>query len=149
MKSKHTTAKFIIDCKHVTVNGVPELGGITGGLVGEEVASFLKDGHEWYLANIKTGRYRKLTSHCRVTVDDIDIDYEAIMKKCPNGLYNAETKSIRYSSVSFMMANLRMAFQPFHGCSTRMDNILLIVMALVWRIILRRKYMQLLIPILK
>lgn len=100
MKSKHTTAKFIIDCKHVTVNGVPELEGITGGLVGEEVASFLKDGHEWYLANIKTGRYRKLTSHCRVTVDDGDIDYEAIMRKCPNGLYNAETKSIRYSSVS-------------------------------------------------
>ena len=100
MKSKCTSAKFIIDNNRVTVYGIPELEGITGGLVGEGVASFLKDRHEWYLANIKTGKYRKLTSHCHVTVDDSDIDYETIMKKCPNGLYNAETKSISYSSVS-------------------------------------------------
>ena len=52
------SVRFEINNSKVIAHGIPELEGLTGGLVGDGVASFYKkDEREWYLANTETGNY--------------------------------------------------------------------------------------------
>ena len=96
---KTNSIRFEVSGKEVIVHGCPELEGCVGYLGSEGIASFNTDRHDWYLANILTGSYRKFTSYGRVVADDSEIDYDAISKSCPNGLYNAQKKCIRYEDV--------------------------------------------------
>lgn len=53
-----------------------------------------------YITNIVTGKTRKLTSGACLLVEDSEIDYEAISRKCPHGIENARAKAIRYAAVN-------------------------------------------------
>lgn len=53
-----------------------------------------------YITNIVTGKTRKLTSGACLLVEDSEIDYEAISRKCPHGIENARVKAIRYAAVN-------------------------------------------------
>lgn len=53
-----------------------------------------------YITNIVTGKTRKLTSGAGLLVEDSEIDYEAISRKCPHGIENARAKAIRYAAVN-------------------------------------------------
>ena len=57
--------------------------------------------YELYIANTLTGKIRKLsTIDGELLVDDDDIDYDAIVKLCENGLHNARNKEIRYAGIN-------------------------------------------------
>lgn len=95
------SVRFEINNSKVIAHGIPELEGLTGGLVGDGVASFYKkDEREWYLANTETGRWRKMKEGWRLVLDDSEIDFEAVKVQCKHGLYNAERRLICYSDVS-------------------------------------------------
>lgn len=53
-----------------------------------------------YITNIVTGKTRKLTSGACLLVEDSEIDYEDISRKCPHGIENARAKAIRYAAVN-------------------------------------------------
>lgn len=95
------SVRFEINDSKVIAHGIPELEGLTGGLVGDGVASFYKkDERKWYLANTETGRWRMMKEGWRLVLDDSEIDFEAVKAKCKKGLYNAERRLICYSDVS-------------------------------------------------
>lgn len=96
---KTNSIRFEVNGSSVTVFGIPELEGCKGGFVGGGVASFRKEGHEWYLVNAEAGKWRKMKAHGHLILDDSEVDYESVKANCRNGLYNAETKSIRYADV--------------------------------------------------
>ena len=93
----------IIDGK-VVIYGYPELKDSKGVIVGDGIVFFFGQGwhnHELYIANITSGKIRKLsTTNGELLVDDCDIDYRAIKNKCRNGFYNAQSKAIRYASIN-------------------------------------------------
>lgn len=95
------SVRFEINDSKVIAHGIPELEGLTGGLVGDGVASFYKkDEREWYLANTETGRWRMMKKGRMLILDDSEIDFEAVKVQCRHGLYNAERRLICYSDVS-------------------------------------------------
>lgn len=95
------SVRFEINDSKVIAHGIPELEGLTGGLVGDGVASFYKkDEREWYLANTETGRWRMMKKGRMLILDESEIDFEAVKVQCKHGLYNAERRLICYSDVS-------------------------------------------------
>lgn len=95
------SVRFEIKDSKVITHGIPELEGLTGGLIGDGVASFFKkDEREWYLANTETGRWRMMKKGRMLILDESEIDFEAVKAKCKKGLYNAERRLICYSDVS-------------------------------------------------
>lgn len=95
------SVRFEINDSKVITHGIPELEGLTGGLIGAGVASFYKkDEREWYLANTETGRWRMMKKGRMLILDESEIDFEAVKAKCKHGLYNAERRLICYSDVS-------------------------------------------------
>lgn len=54
-----------------------------------------------HVANTLTGKIRKLsTADGELLVNDDDIDYDAIVKLCENGIGNARTKAICYAGIN-------------------------------------------------
>ena len=100
----NNSINFRISGKDVFVDGYPELEGKKGFMVDEGMAFFHgkgDDNMELFIANTQTGKIRKLASASgNLLVDDNDIDYDSISKKCKRGINNAKNKSIRYSSLS-------------------------------------------------
>lgn len=100
----NNSINFRISGKDVFVDGYPELEGKKGFMVDEGMAFFHGKGDdnlELFIANTQTGKIRKLASASgNLLVDDNDIDYDSISKKCKRGINNAKNKSIRYSSLS-------------------------------------------------
>ena len=93
--------KFRVKGKDVTVSGYPELEGCEGTLEGDGMAFFFGDNRELYIANTQTGKIRKLsTTDGELLVNDNDIDYDAIVKLCENGIGNARAKAIRYTGIN-------------------------------------------------
>ncbi len=93
--------KFRIKGKDVTVSGYPELDGCEGTLEGDGMSFFFGDNRELYIANTQTGKIRKLsTTDGELLVNDDDIDYDAIVKLCENGIGNARAKAIRYAGIN-------------------------------------------------
>lgn len=98
--------KFVLDneTEKVRVMGFPELAGREGRYVGDGMAMFW--GEEWrnyelFIANIKTCKIRKLsTEDGSMLVDDREIDFELIEKKCRYGYDNARNKCIRYGALN-------------------------------------------------
>ena len=100
---KKDAVRFTMQGEDVFVHGFTPLEGRKGHMLTDVVASFRGDGwdnHEWYIANINTGRVRQLsTNGGMVLVEDSDIDYEAIYKQCEHGAKNAERKVLNYGSL--------------------------------------------------
>ena len=93
--------KFRVKGKDVTVSGYPELEGCEGTLEGDGMAFFFGDNRELYIANTQTGKIHKLsTIDGELLVDDDDIDFDAIVKLCENGIGNARAKAIRYAGIN-------------------------------------------------
>jgi hypothetical protein len=95
---------FTVRDKDVFVQGFPELDGRKGYMLTDTIASFRGEGWnnlEWYLANIHTGRIRQLSTRGgSVTIEDNDIDYDAINQQCIFGAKNAAQKVLHYGSLS-------------------------------------------------
>ena len=98
------TIRFEQRDNDVFVYGYPELKDRKGILAGDKMALFFGEGwrnYELYIANTITGKIRKLsTTRGELLVDDNDIDYEAIVKECKNGIGNAQAKAIRYARLN-------------------------------------------------
>ena len=98
------TIRFEQRDNDVFVCGYPDLKDCKGVLVGNGMAFFFGEGwrnYELYIANIVTGKIRKLsTANGNLLVDDSDIDYDAIAKECENGIGNAQSKAIRYAGIN-------------------------------------------------
>ena len=93
--------KFGVKGKDVTVSGYPELEGCEGTLEGDGMAFFFGDNRELYIANTQTGKIHKLsTIDGELLVDDDDINFDAIVKLCENGIGNARAKAIRYAGIN-------------------------------------------------
>lgn len=88
----------------VFVYGYPELKDRKGILAGDRMAFFFGEGwrnYELHVANTLTGKIRKLsTTDGELLVNDDDIDYDAIVKLCENGIGNARAKAIRYAGIN-------------------------------------------------
>lgn len=89
--------------RYVFVYGYPELENREGVIAGDGIAVFHGEGwknYELYIANMNTGKIRKLaTANGHLLVDNDDIDYDAIAKECVNGINNAQAKAIRYAGL--------------------------------------------------
>ena len=98
------TIRFKQQDNDVFVYGYPELKDCKGVLAGDGMAFFFGDGwrnYELYIANTLTGKIRKLsTTDGELLVDDDDIDFDAIVKLCENGIGNARAKAIRYAGIN-------------------------------------------------
>ena len=98
------TIRFEQHDNYVFVYGYPELKGRKGILAGDGMALFFGEGwrnYELHVANTLTGKIRKLsTTDGELLVDDDDIDYDAIVKLCENGIGNARAKAIRYAGIN-------------------------------------------------
>lgn len=98
------TIRFEQQGNDVFVYGYPELKDRKGILAGNGMAIFFGKGwrnYELHIANTLTGKIRKLsTIDGELLVDDDDIDYDAIVKLCENGLHNARNKEIRYAGIN-------------------------------------------------
>ena len=101
---KQETIRFKQQDNDVFVYGYPELKDHKGILAGDGMAFFFSEGwrnYELYVANTLTGKIRKLsTTEGELLVDDANIDYEAIVKMCENGIGNARAKAIRYAGIN-------------------------------------------------
>ena len=95
--------EFKIRDGEVVIHGYPELENRKGVIVGDGIAFFFGEGwrnYELYIANIVTGKIRKLsTANGNLLVDDSDIDYDAIAQESENGIGNAQSKVIRYAGL--------------------------------------------------
>lgn len=100
---KHNPITFEMKDQKVLVHGYPPLEGHEGRMLTDVVASFRGEGwnnNEWYVANVQTGRIRQLSTAVGcVTVDENDIDYEAINLLCHHGANNALRKVLNYGSL--------------------------------------------------
>ena len=98
------TIRFERQDNDVFVYGYPELKNRKGILAGEGMAFFFGEGwrnYELHIANTFTGKIRKLsTTEGELLVDDDDIDYDLIAKKCENGICNARAKALRYAGIN-------------------------------------------------
>ena len=98
------TIRFEQRDNDVFVYGYPELKDRKGILAGDRMAFFFGEGwrnYELHVANTLTGKIRKLsTTDGELLVNDDDIDYDAIVKLCENGIGNARTKAIRYAGIN-------------------------------------------------
>ena len=98
------TIRFEQRDNDVFVYGYPELKDRKGILAGDGMAFFFGEGwrnYELHVANTLTGKIRKLsTTDGELLVNDDDIDYDAIVKLCENGIGNARTKAIRYAGIN-------------------------------------------------
>ena len=98
------TIRFKQQDNDVFVYGYPELKDHKGIFAGDGMAFFFSEGwrnYELYVANTLTGKIRKLsTTEGELLVDDANIDYEAIVKMCENGIGNARAKAIRYAGIN-------------------------------------------------
>ena len=92
--------KFEIKDRNVIVHGFPELEGNSGYMSGDNMAFFLGNHREVYLANTKTGKIRKLSDEYWLLADDDEIDYDAISKSSFNGIGNARAKAVRYAIIN-------------------------------------------------
>ena len=93
--------KIRVKGKDVTVSGYPELEGCEGTIEGDGMAFFFGDNRELYIANTQTEKIHKLsTIDGELLVDDDDIDFDAIVKLCENGIGNARAKAIRYAGIN-------------------------------------------------
>lgn len=81
--------RFEVAGKEVRVFGYPELEGCTGTLDKDNMAYFFVKNEGLYIANTITGKIRKFSSNGNLLLDDCDIDFDAIVKVCTNGLHNA------------------------------------------------------------
>lgn len=103
---EQNTLNFIIDpdTKGVFVSGFPELEGREGTYIGEGMAMFWgTDWHDYelFITNTRTGKIRKLTTKGgTMLVDDSEIDFELIEKKCRHGYVNAKNKNVRYARIN-------------------------------------------------
>lgn len=98
------TIRFEQRDNDVFVYGYPELKDRKGILAGDGMVFFYGEGwrnYELHVANTLTGKIRKLsTADGELLVNDDDIDYDAIVKLCENGIGNARTKAIRYAGIN-------------------------------------------------
>ena len=98
------TIRFEQRDNDVFVYGYPELKDRKGILAGDRMAFFFGEGwrnYELHVANTLTGKIRKLsTADGELLVNDDDIDYDAIVKLCENGIGNARTKAICYAGIN-------------------------------------------------
>ena len=98
------TIRFEQQGNDVFVYGYPELKDRKGILAGNGMAIFFGKGwrnYELHIANTLTGKIRKLsTTDGELLVNDDDIDYDAIVKLCENGICNARSKAIRYAGLN-------------------------------------------------
>ena len=98
------TIRFEQRDNDVFVYGYPELKDRKGILAGDRMAFFFGEGwrnYELHVANTLTGKIRKLsTTDGELLVNDDDIDYDAIVKLCENGIGNARAKAIRYAGIN-------------------------------------------------
>ena len=98
------TIRFERQDNDVFVYGYPELKNRKGILAGEGMTFFFGEGwrnYELHIANTFTGKIRKLsTTEGELLVDDDDIDYDLIAKKCENGICNARAKALRYAGIN-------------------------------------------------
>ena len=98
------TIRFEQRDNDVFVYGYPELKDRKGILAGDGMVFFYGEGwrnYELHVANTLTSKIRKLsTADGELLVNDDDIDYDAIVKLCENGIGNARTKAIRYAGIN-------------------------------------------------
>ena len=98
------TIRFEQRDNYIFVYGYPELKDRKGILAGDRMAFFFGEGwrnYELHVANTLTGKIRKLsTADGELLVNDDDIDYDAIVKLCENGIGNARTKAICYAGIN-------------------------------------------------
>ena len=101
---KQEAIRFEQKDNDVFVYGYLELKDRKGVVVGDGIAFFFGEGwrnYELYIANIVTGKIRKLsTANGNLLVDDSDIDYDAIAQESENGIGNAQSKVIRYAGLN-------------------------------------------------
>ena len=101
---KQEVVRFEQKDNEVFVYGYPELENRKGVIVGDGMAFFFGEGwrnYELHVANTLTGKIRKLsTTDGELLVNDDDIDYDAIVKLCENGIGNARAKAIRYAGIN-------------------------------------------------
>lgn len=98
------TIRFEQRDNYIFVYGYPELKDRKGILAGDGMVFFYGEGwrnYELHVANTLTGKIRKLsTADGELLVNDDDIDYDAIVKLCENGIGNARTKAICYAGIN-------------------------------------------------
>lgn len=103
-RSQENPFRFEVKDKHIFVHGHAELENREGFPVGDGIVFFCGKGechHELYVANTLTGKIRQLsTAEGTLLVDDDEIDFEAIEKKCKHGKHNAKLKEIRYAGIN-------------------------------------------------
>lgn len=96
--------RFEVKDDHVFVHGYAELENREGYPVGDGMVFFCgkrEYHHELYIANAFTGKIRQLsTAGGTLLVDDDEIDFEAIDKKCKHGKHNARLKVIKYAGIN-------------------------------------------------
>ena len=128
---KINSVKFSIQGSNVKVSGYPELENRKGTIVGDGIAFFFGEGwrnYELYVANTLTGKIRKLST----------ADGEMASEMQRPRLY------AMLDSIDGMV--LRMGFVPFLGRFILTDDISPMKMVMGWKTMMKRKYMQLLIP---
>ena len=111
----------------VFVYGYPELKDRKGVIVGDGIAFFFGEGwrnYELYIANIVTGKIRKLsTANGNLLVDDNDIDYDAInyYKKSlkadiMDGNFDGQTKTLSaLGNIFITQNNTKLALKILKG----------------------------------
>lgn len=101
---KESLIRFEVRDDHVFIHGYAELENREGYPVGDGIVFFSGKGechHELYIANALTGNIRQLsTAGGTLLVDDDEIDFEAIEKKCRHGKHNARQKEIKYAGIN-------------------------------------------------
>lgn len=101
MKNTWKSIEFVADGMKVVAKGCPDLEDCTGLLDNDGMAFFFGRGKDFYVANTKKGLVRKLSSgEGTLMVEDSEVDYDAIVKGCPNGYHNALNKTIRYAGLN-------------------------------------------------
>lgn len=104
MEQKEIKFTVDYDSKEVSVSGIPDLEGLSGTYIDDDMAMFRgKEWHDYelFIANTQTGKIRKIsTKGGTMLADDSEIDLELIEEKCRYGYHNAKNKNIKYASVN-------------------------------------------------
>lgn len=94
--------RFEVKDDHVFVHGYADLENRQGYPVGDGIVFFSgKGNHELYIANTLTSKIRQIsTAGGLLLVDNDEIDYETIEKRCKHGKNNARCKYIKYAGIN-------------------------------------------------
>lgn len=92
---------FINKRGRIHVEGIPELKGISGINLGNDMFFFWGEGDETYIGNMKTKKIRQFaTKEGLLLVDDKDIDYDAISSSFRDSLNIAKAKELRWERLN-------------------------------------------------